>query len=78
VTSFGKGTVQVQSRLINGGGVRLTVARWLTPNGNWISGQGVTPDIVVEIPEDADLSNGEDPQLSAALEFLTSAVTVQE
>jgi carboxyl-terminal processing protease len=78
VTSFGKGTVQVQSRLINGGGVRLTVARWLTPNGNWISGQGVTPDIVVEIPEDADLSNGEDPQLSAALDFLTSAVTVQE
>jgi len=69
-TSFGKGTVQLQNSLGNGGGVRLTVARWLTPNGNSISGQGVIPDIIVEIPEDAELAEGEDPQLQAAIEFI--------
>lgn len=69
-TSFGKGTVQVQSKLVNGGGVRITVARWLTPNGHSIHELGITPDIVVELPEDAELAEGEDPQLDAALEFL--------
>lgn len=71
-TSFGKGTVQVQNSLINGGGVRLTVARWLTPSGNWITDIGVTPDIIVEIADDAELEDDEDPQLEAALEFILS------
>jgi carboxyl-terminal processing protease len=69
-TSFGKGTVQLQNALVNGGGLRLTVARWLTPNGDSISEQGITPDIIVEIPEDAELEQGEDPQLEAAIDFL--------
>ena len=76
-TSFGKGTVQVQSDLVNGGGVRMTVARWLTPAGNWISEVGVTPDIVVNIPEDAELEEDEDPQLDAALNFLNAQITVE-
>lgn len=75
--TFGKGSVQIQNTLVNGGGVRLTVARWLTPNGVWISEQGVTPDFIVEIPEDYELAEGEDPQLEAALEFLaTGDVTI--
>jgi len=69
-TSFGKGTVQLQNSLVNGGGLRLTVARWLTPNGESISEQGITPDIIVEIPEDAELEQGQDPQLEAAIDFL--------
>jgi carboxyl-terminal processing protease len=77
-TSFGKGTVQTQNTLVNGGGVRLTVARWLTPAGNWISEIGVTPDIVVEIAEDAELEAGEDPQLEAAVEYLREQQPVLE
>lgn len=68
-TTFGKGTVQTQSQLINGGGVRLTIARWLTPTGTWISEQGITPDIIIELPEDQEVDD--DIQLKAALEFLT-------
>ena len=74
--SFGKGTGQVQHTLANGGGLKLTIARWLTPDGHWISEQGITPDILVEIPEDAELEEGEDPQLEAALEFIFSQVPV--
>jgi len=43
--SFGKGTVQISySNLIEDGGlIKMTVAKWLTPNGNWINETGVTP-----------------------------------
>jgi carboxyl-terminal processing protease len=71
--TFGKGTVQTWSPLINGGGVRLTIARWLTPKRSSINDVGITPDIVVEwTPESYDDPN--DPQLKAALDFLQSEV----
>ena len=77
-TTFGKGTVQLQNSLVNGGGLRLTVARWLTPNGNWISESGVTPDILVELPESTEVAEEEDPQLDAAIGFILSEMTVTE
>ncbi len=69
-TTLGKDTVQTWHELVNGGGVRLTIARWLTPDGHWIHEQGITPD--VEVPwEDRTFEVGEDdPQLDAALTFL--------
>jgi carboxyl-terminal processing protease len=71
VTTFGKGTVQTQSELVNGGGIRLTIARWLTPDRQWIHDVGISPDITVEWDEDARAENpDDDPQLEAALEFL--------
>lgn len=76
--SFGKGTVQIQNSLVNGGGIRLTIARWLTPNGNSITDQGVIPDILVELDPDVELAEGEDPQLEAALQFLRELITVME
>lgn len=67
--TFGKGTVQTWQSLVNGGGVRLTIARWLTPDHHWIHKQGVTPDIEVEWPvEGRDETN--DPQLNAAVDYL--------
>lgn len=63
--SFGKGTVQSWYGLSNGGGVRITVAHWLTPNGHWIHGQGITPDIVVD-PAGEDNDN----QLQTAIDYL--------
>ncbi len=67
--TFGKGTVQTWQELVNGGGIRLTIARWLTPERNWIHEQGVTPDIVVD-PAPEGSPEDFDPQLEAALEFL--------
>lgn len=65
--TFGKGTVQSLPDLSNGGCLRLTTQRWLTPNGHWIHEQGVTPDIIVEWdPEEG----GDDPQLEAAIDYL--------
>lgn len=68
-TTFGKGTVQVQNPLNNGGGLRYTIARWLTPNGNSISNIGILPDISVVQPPNL---TGQDLQLKAALEFIST------
>ncbi|MBW4436042.1 MAG: S41 family peptidase [Pleurocapsa minor GSE-CHR-MK-17-07R] len=68
-TTFGKGTVQTWQQLSNGGGIRLTIARWLTPDGTWIHEQGVTPDVV--IPWERTFDPDElDVQLQGALDYL--------
>lgn len=70
-TSFGKGLVQIPTVLQNDqGAVRITVARWLTPNESMINGVGLTPDYVVEITEE-DANAGRDPQLDKAVELLS-------
>ena len=47
--SYGKGTIQVWQQLADdNGGFRLTVAKWLTPNGRWIHQVGLTPDVAVD------------------------------
>jgi carboxyl-terminal processing protease len=66
--SYGKGTIQVWQQLADdNGGFRLTIAKWLTPNGRWIHGQGLQPDVPVD-PTTA--SAGGDPVLDRALETL--------
>jgi carboxyl-terminal processing protease len=71
--TFGKGTVQQLRTLTNGGGVRLTIAEWLTPNRNSIQGEGITPDIIIRVDNERELAElGRDPQLDAAVEFLLS------
>ncbi len=72
VTSFGKGTVQSVHTLSNGGGLRLTIAKWLTPDEGWVNGEGLTPDVEVALPEDITPAELEanDPQLQAAIDYL--------
>ncbi|MEG6615135.1 S41 family peptidase [Peptococcaceae bacterium 1198_IL3148] len=65
-TSFGKGVVQIVFPLDNGAGLKLTTARYLTPNKHDINKKGIEPDVVVELPEDAE----QDVQLEKALEVL--------
>lgn len=66
-TSFGKGTIQDAQELGQGAGLHVTVAKWLTPNGRWINGTGLTPDYPVAM----DAANPDkDPQLDKALELL--------
>lgn len=51
--SFGKGTVQEAEDLGDGAGLHVTIAKWLTPNGTWVHGKGLTPDVVVSLdPKD--------------------------
>lgn len=67
--TFGKGSVQELVDLGHGSALKVTVARWLTPNGVSISQGGLTPDIIVDRTLD-DRAAGKDPQLDKALEFL--------
>ncbi|MGQ0600360.1 MAG: S41 family peptidase [Anaerolineales bacterium] len=68
-TSFGKGSVQTSKTLVSDGGLRITIARWMTPNGNWIHKQGIAPDVAVERTEE-DRAAQRDPQLEKAIEIL--------
>ena len=53
-TTFGKGSVNVLQELADGSGLYITIARWLTPDGRLIEGQGIEPDIELELTgEDA-------------------------
>lgn len=55
VKTFGKGTVQTPKDLSDGSNLKLTTAKWLTPNGNWIHKKGIEPDIKVPYPSYAML-----------------------
>ncbi|MBC7263504.1 MAG: S41 family peptidase [Chloroflexi bacterium] len=67
--TFGKGSVQSIHELSDGSSVHVTIARWLTPNGHEINGQGLTPDVVVETKAE-DLAAGRDLQLEEAISLL--------
>ncbi len=67
--SFGKGSVQTLVDL-GDGSLKITVARWITPAGSWIMGNGITPDIIVPFTA-ADATAKKDPQMSRAVQFLT-------
>lgn len=64
--TFGKGTVQDRLELANGGGVHITIARWLLPSGEWIHDEGIPVDIAVE----QNLETEEDEVLLTAIEVL--------
>jgi len=53
--TYGKGSVDSLYPLSDGSGLYLTIARWLTPNGRLIEGQGITPDIPLDITGDEEV-----------------------
>lgn len=65
-TTFGKGSVQKLVDLSNDAMLKVTIARWYTPNGLNISEKGIVPDTAVTRSAD-DINAGKDPQLDAAL-----------
>ena len=76
-TTFGKGTVQEWTQLPGeNGGFRLSVAKWLTRDKDWVHGKGLTPDVTVERgerrfrPGDPDEDRGADVQLARAVALL--------
>lgn len=69
VKTFGKGTVQEVENFNDGSSIRMTIAKWYTPEGRNIDKIGLTPDIIVEIT-DEDIENEYDAQKEAAIEYL--------
>ena len=71
--TFGKGLVQTSMFLDDGSALKITIARYFTPDGNFINKVGITPDVISEIPEVEDVSTlpeDWDPQLDEALDVM--------
>lgn len=72
--TFGKGIVQSVIPLSDGTAIKLTIAKYFTPNGNDIHEIGIEPDYVVELPDGREnavnLPHNEDPQLDKAIEII--------
>ena len=69
--TFGKGTVQDVVDFAGGSGLHITIAKWLTPRGKSISAVGITPDFIIEFPQQDQEEQKEDPQLDKALEIIS-------
>jgi carboxyl-terminal processing protease len=67
--TFGKGSVQELINLYGGAQLKVTTARWYTPNGINISKEGIKPDVSATLTQ-SDVNNGVDPQLAAAKKLL--------
>jgi carboxyl-terminal processing protease len=75
--TFGKGSVQELLELKDGSSLKVTIARWLTPNGVSISHEGLAPDILIKrTPQDREA--GKDPQKDAAIRFLNGEEVASE
>jgi len=68
--SYGKGSVQVVVPMFHGDGLKLTIARYYTPNGRCIDGTGIEPDVEVPFPQGATT----DVQLEKAKEILAEKI----
>lgn len=72
--SFGKGSVQELIDLPGNSSVKITVDKWMTPNGDYIMDKGISPNIEVELPQE-DFDNNRDPQLDKALEIIQQEIS---
>jgi carboxyl-terminal processing protease len=68
--TFGKGSVQLPHTLADNSQLRVTVAEWLTPDRRQIHGEGITPDVTVEMSFE-DVEQELDPQLDEAIKILS-------
>lgn len=84
--TFGKGLVQSVRSLGDGSGIAVTIAKYLTPSGRDINKEGIPPDYVVELQEDARkklqtdrtlIGTVEDPQFTKAIEVLGKEIQAQ-
>ena len=72
--TYGKGSVQQLFDFNDGSSLKVTVAKWLTPNGRSISDEGLEADVKVELKAE-DLEKNLDPQLDKAIELLKEQIT---
>ena len=71
--SYGKGSVQMVIPLLHDDGLKLTIAKYLTPRGRSIDGTGIDPDVEVDLPE----GTTSDVQLEKAKEILQEKIEQQ-
>jgi carboxyl-terminal processing protease len=71
--TYGKNTVQLWEQLDNGGGVRITISRWFTPDHHSVAPDGVQPDVTVDVPPETPPE--EDLYVERALQILSSRAT---
>lgn len=69
VKTFGKGSVQDVDQIASGGELKVTIAKWYTPNGKNINKEGLQPDTEVKLSDD-DLKNSNDSQKNKAIDML--------
>lgn len=67
--TFGKGSVQTIEDLAGGAKLKVTIAKWYTPNGKNINKEGIKPSVEVKLTAD-DVNANRDPQKDKALELL--------
>lgn len=67
--TFGKGSVQDLEQFNDGSSLKVTIAKWLTPQGRLINDQGLDPDLKVEIKEE-DLKDNKDQVMIEAVRYL--------
>jgi len=72
-TTFGKGLVQMITKLPDGSGINFTIAKYLTPSGEDINKKGVTPDYEVDY-DDNNFSEEGDAQFDKAIEILLDEI----
>lgn len=73
--TFGKGSVQELVPITDETSLKVTIARWLTPNGNTISERGLTPDVeIAQTPEESE-GDAKDAQLEKAVEIVKKKIT---
>lgn len=76
-TSFGKGLVQQTFGFVDGSALKVTIAKYYTPSGEYIHSKGIEPDVVVELKEGENIrkveGNQMDTQLQKAWEIVKSA-----
>lgn len=65
-TTYGKGTINATYSLVENCMLQMTIAKWLSPTGQWYGERGVTPDVFVS----DDASTGEDEVLDFALDYM--------
>ena len=68
-TTYGKGSVNILRRLSNGGGITMTIAKWYTPSGRLIEGNGIDPDHDVTA---RDQQKADTNQFEKAIEVMES------
>ncbi len=74
-TTFGKGSVQTVAKFQDGSSLKVTIAKWLTPNGTSINDEGVEPDLVVGYTLE-DYQAGLDPQRDIAIELINNGMDI--
>ncbi|MCD4693796.1 S41 family peptidase [bacterium] len=75
--TFGKGSVQSLEPFSDGSSVKITVAKWLTPNGKSISEEGISPDVEVEYTLE-DYKQDKTPQMDEAIKILNKMINGED